>query len=105
MLSILRHYSNEGENTTEEAGECMILYFLHKKYLRVRSVIFSILYQMKYSNGFSTEPKYKTMLKVSVLIANLPGKILLITKEHNKLQKTTPIFNTYSKKKSMAQIK
>lgn len=83
MFNILRHYCNEGENIMEEASECAILYFLHKNPLRGRSVIFSFLYLMKYSNGFNTEPKYQTMLKVSVLITNLPGKILLITKEHS----------------------
>lgn len=59
-------------------------------------LIVSMRWYLKYSNGFSTEPKYQISLRASVLMINLPGKTSLSTRER-KLQKPTPIFDMYSK--------
>ena len=57
-----------------------------------------------YSNGFIAKPRHHTNIKVNVLKTNLTSETSLITADHSKLQKPTPIFNMYSKKKSMMQI-
>ena len=68
-------------------------------------LIVSMRWYLKYSNGFSTEPKYQIKLKASVLITNLPGKTSLITTEHSKLQKPTQSLTRTAKKKSMVQVR
>ena len=64
-------------------------------------LIASIRWYPKYSNRFSKMLKYEIKLKTSVCITNLVGKILLITAEHSRLNKPTPICNTNCKKDNM----
>lgn len=64
-----------------------------KKYF----LIVSMRQHWKYTNSFSTEPKYQIKLEVSILKTNSSGKTSLAATEHSKLQKPAAIFNAHSK--------
>lgn len=76
MFKTLVICCNEGENITEESREGATLYFLHKSLSEeeIELLIVSRRWYPKYSNDFSTGPKYQTKFKVSILIKKSPSQ-------------------------------